>query len=181
MSALWFWQWVEEPDPFDPTAWKRKPPCRIYAADGIRYALVDEEFYSQLVTMRATRYGETRPRRWNPKPLHPKRNGRKLYFVSNAGWRNGGAVFLHVAVMRLSGILPPSKKHKLVNHIDGKEWNCQLYNLEWATHVKNRHTANGVNRLNKGPHHDEEEAVGCSTDPIIDEGETPPEVKTGGT
>lgn len=145
MSALRFWEWVEEPDPFDPNTWELpRPPCKIYDTDLVRYALVDEKYFYQLVTQRDTnpnRYGRLTKRRWYIKPLHPKRNGKKLYFVSNSGWRQGGIAFLHVTVMRLSGKLPPSKKHKLVNHIDGDEWNCQEHNLEWATHLTNRHTA----------------------------------------
>lgn len=138
---LQFWAHVIDVDPFDPTKWEKRPPCRVYAADGDRFALVDEMFYPEIVTTRDThphRYGKLIARRWNIKPTHKKRNGKKLYFVSNSGWRQGRAIFLHVLVMQLSGILPPSKKHKLVNHKDGDEWNCQLDNLEWSTHVKNR-------------------------------------------
>lgn len=128
---------------WDPNEWdlEARPVARIYDADHERFAIVDEKYFSALVTMRDTnpeRTGKLMPRRWVIKPMHPKRNGRKLYFVSNAGWRQGGAVFLHVAVMRLTGREPPTPKHKLVNHIDGVEWNCTEANLEWATHVGNR-------------------------------------------
>lgn len=130
-----------------------KRTCKIYDTDLMRYATVDEKYYAQLITMpnrppaargrsRAL-HGRVRPRLWRIKPLHPKRNGKKLYFVSSAGWREGKGVFLHVEVMRLSGRKPPSKRHKIVNHIDGDEWNCTEDNLEWATTVRNRRTAQG--------------------------------------
>jgi hypothetical protein len=131
-------------DFFDPNTWEPRPPCRIYDRDMERFALVDEKYFYDLVTQRDTnphRTGKLMSRRWNIKPAHKKRNGKKLYFVSSAGWRQGRAVFLHVLVMRMTGKLPPSNKHKLVNHIDGDEWNCQEENLEWATHVRNRRTS----------------------------------------
>lgn len=112
-------------------------PCRIYDVDLERYALVDEEFYSRLVTMRGYR-GNIISRLWRIKPPHPRRNGHKEYFVTTAGWRVGADQFLHVLIMKMSGIKAPSKRHNMVNHIDGDEWNCQLSNLEWATAVKNR-------------------------------------------
>ena len=111
--------------------------CRVYDVDLERYAEVDEEFFSQLVTMRGW-HGKIISRLWHIKPPHPNRNGQKEYFVTRAGWRNGEAEFLHVMVMKLSGIKAPSKRHNLVNHIDGNEWNCRLSNLEWATAVSNR-------------------------------------------
>lgn len=137
-----FEQMKSDLDFLDPNTWDLEGrECRIYDVDLERYAVVDEEFFSRLVTMRDTnpgRTGKLLPRRWKINKEHPTRNGKKLYFVTTAGWRSGGATFLHVEVMRLSGRLPPSPRHKLVNHIDGNEWNCRLSNLEWATHVKNR-------------------------------------------
>src|SRR5688572_15505178 len=136
------WSRVMDLDPFDPNTWSaERPGCRIYDVDEERFAVVDEQFFAQLVTMRDTnpgRKGKLLPRRWKINEPHPGRNGRKLYFVSNAGWRRGAGTFLHVEVMRLAGIEPPSPRHRIVGHIDGDEWNCRLSNLEWMTAVKNR-------------------------------------------
>lgn len=141
---LQFWAHVIDPDPFDPNLLDFKRTCRIYDVDLERFATVDEKHYSQLVTMREHRYKTLRTRRWRIKPAHPRRNGKKLYFVSNMGWRQGKQTFLHVAVMKLTKRRKPTKKHKLVNHIDGDEWNCTELNLEWATHVMNRRPRRGA-------------------------------------
>lgn len=111
--------------------------CRIYDTDLERFAVVDEEFYSRLITSRG-RSGRIIGRLWRIKPPHPNRNGQKKYFVTTSGWRKREAKFLHIMVMELSGVKPPSRRHVLVNHIDGDEWNCRLSNLEWATAVRNR-------------------------------------------
>lgn len=130
-------------DPFDPNTWEMDRVCHIYDADLERFAIVDEAFYSQLITMRDTnpnRTGGLISRRWRINKPHPRRNGQKKYFINNAGWRTGSTqiTFLHVEVMRLAGIEPPTLQHVIVNHIDGDEWNCRQINLEWATHADNR-------------------------------------------
>lgn len=132
---------MENVDPFDPNTLDFNRTCRIYDADLERFAIVDEKYYSALVTRRDTnphRNGKIQARSWNVKDPHPSRNGKKRYFVSSSGWRQGEGTFLHVEVMRLSGRLPPTKRHVLVGHIDGDEWNCTEDNLEWSTHVRNR-------------------------------------------
>jgi hypothetical protein len=147
LIALEFWI-DPPPDPLDPNFLEVERSCRIYDVDCIRYATVDAKYYAQLIAVpnrppaargrSRSQYGRLRPRLWYIKPIHPSRHDKKEYFVTNNGWRDGRQTFLHVEVMRLSGRKPPSPRHKLVNHIDGDEWNCTEDNLEWATHVKNR-------------------------------------------
>jgi hypothetical protein len=155
-------------DPFDPNTWETDRLCRIYDPDLERFAIVDEEFYARLVTMKnrpaskkqasRAKFGRLRPRLWKIKPVHPGRKGKKEYFVTSAGWRNGKGTFLHVMVMKLSGKRKRSKHHRYVNHKNiplppglpirfKREWDCRLANLEWATAKQNRRTAIGVNAV----------------------------------
>lgn len=139
---------TEEGDPFDPNQWERKRTCRIYDVDLVRYATVDEKYYAKLVVTTnrppskrqasRSKYGKLRPRLWYIKPLHPKRHDKKLYFVSNSGWREGGQTFLHVEVMRLTKKRRPSPVHTMVHHMDGDEWNCTEDNLRYVTPAQNR-------------------------------------------
>jgi hypothetical protein len=149
-------------DPFDPSTWETDRLCRIYDPDMERFAIVDEEFFSQLVTTRDTHKHRTKKlitRRWAVKPTHVARKGKKEYFVSNAGWRRRKGTFLHVLVMKLSGRRRPSKRHRYVNHKNiplppglpirfKSEWDCRLANLEWSTALHNRRTATGSMALN---------------------------------
>jgi len=109
------------------------PPGRIYCDHTlVIYAVVDPQdtFFTKW--------------KWHINVPHNKRNGKKKYFRRS---RSRGGVYksplyLHVEIMKRTGIEPPTKKHKLVDHIDGNEWNCRRSNLRWATHRENRHNIN---------------------------------------
>ncbi len=105
----------------DPTPAPHK--FRIYSDDSAQtWAVVDEVDYHWLIQWR-----------WHINEPHHTRKGTKRYFRTHAGWRTMGSRYLHVEVMKRTGIIPPSELHTLVNHIDGNEWNCLRINLEWAT------------------------------------------------
>ena len=116
-------------DPFDPNSWGDDPPheFRIYGDDNAQtWCVVDEEDY-----LWACR------RRWHINEPHPGRAGKKRYFRSRAGWRKGGAEYLHVAIMKRTGIPPPGPEWTWTDHIDDDEFNCRRSNLQWATPATN--------------------------------------------
>lgn len=129
---------TEELDPFNPSNWAifQQHEYRIYADDNaFRWAVVDEEDYQWAIKWR-----------WHINKPHPTRNGKKEYFCRNpgSGGRYKPKLFLHVEIMKRTGILPPSKLHKVVDHLDGNECNCRRSNLIWATILQNNRNRFGV-------------------------------------
>lgn len=117
------------PDPWDPNYWPGPQVCRLYLDNRLESFLVldDVDFWW------ACRW------RWHVNKPHKNRYGRKQYAVRSPG--SGGnykpKIYLHVAIMGRTGILPPSPEHVFVDHIDGNEFNCCRANLRWATAVMN--------------------------------------------
>lgn len=77
--------------------------------------------------------------RWHINHPHKNRNGAKQYFVrqQSNGDRAKPKLYLHIEIMKRSGIAPETPEHKLVDHIDGNEWNNRRDNLRWATSTMN--------------------------------------------
>ena len=124
-------------DFFNPNTWVYEPhEYRIYGDDRENvWAVVDEidyHFFGQWL--------------WSPKF---SRDGRKFYLRRNVqiGSKLNGRVqqtlFLHVAIMKATGIQPPSPLHVIVDHRDSDSMNCRRNNLRWATHSMNRMNRNG--------------------------------------
>lgn len=124
-------------DPFDPNNWVEDGhEHRIYADDyALRWAVVD-----------AIDYGWAVQWRWNINKPHPTRNGGKHYLTRNPG--NGKVyrpkLYLHVEIMKRTGIVPPSPAHTITDHRDGNEFNCRRSNLRWATPKMNRMNIKGA-------------------------------------
>lgn len=125
-------------DDWDPNVVLADPqPCRIYGSKDLSvFALVDYEDYQEL-----SKY------RWSPKWSR----GGKIFYLRRTveeSWapsffcehegrrirhRTQRTLFLHAAVMDLSGVPKPSPEHTMVDHIDRDSMNCRRENLRWAT------------------------------------------------
>lgn len=115
---------------WDPNHWEEAPPCRIYGDDRAElFALVDAIDYQWAIQWL-----------WSPKW---SRGSRKVYLRRNVHTgsrlvRTQQTLFLHIAIMRRKGDVPPSLFHTIVDHIDGDGLNCRRGNLRWATPSENR-------------------------------------------
>lgn len=109
---------------------------RIYGDDREAvWAAVDEEDYLFFVQWR-----------WHPVP---NSRGKKLYLRRSVGRaETSRPLYLHVAIHRRREIIPPTRKHTMVDHIDGDSLNCRRENLRWATPRFNRMNRFGQRELN---------------------------------
>lgn len=128
---------ITELDPFDPRNWNLSThEYRIYGdSNATIYSVVDEDDYLYFNKWR-----------WLPKQSRCRVN--KFYLRrAKTTWKNGIKgktlnLYLHIEIMKRTGIVPPSKAHCLIDHRDGNSLNCRKSNLRWATHamnVKNKH------------------------------------------
>lgn len=121
-------------DPFDPRLLVFDHEYRIYGDDNANiYAIVDEADYHWAVQFL-----------WSPKY---SRGGRKFYLRRVTHERIGPThrdriqrtEWLHVAIMKRTGIEPPSELHTMVDHFpDRDSLRCTRNNLRWATPSMNR-------------------------------------------
>lgn len=147
-------------DHFDPNNWPLSPPheFRIYGDDNAQtYAVVDEEDYHFLVQWKwSWKASKTTPGKAPKKYL--RRNVeiqlgdgyRGIYecpetgkTLRNRGVRIQQTLFLHTVVMLRTGIAPPSAKHHIPDHRNGKEWDCRRENLRWSTPSQNNRNLSG--------------------------------------
>lgn len=125
-------------DPFDPCVWDvpDQHEHRIYTDDRAQtWVVVDYVDYLWAV-------------QWKWK-LKPARGRRKFYacrtttFKNEEGaWRDT-TLFLHVEIMKRTGIVKPTEAHFITDHRDGDSHNCRRSNLRWATPSMNRLNING--------------------------------------
>ncbi len=116
-------------DPFDPRYWQdEEREWRIYGDNNAQtWAVVDRddwEYFSRW--------------RWCWKRSN-HRKVEKLYLRRAVGENLDGqrlrtfSLYLHVEIMKRSGIQPPSPFHTLVDHRNGDSMLCRKFNLRWAT------------------------------------------------
>jgi hypothetical protein len=130
-----------EIDPFDPNTWTEpEHEHHIYGLDDASlWAVVDEVDYHYLIQWR-----------WTPLPSGEMRNRIYLHRKTSIGPRDARirtTVYLHIEVMKRTGVRPPSPRHCLVDHRDGDEFNCRRPNLRWVTPSQNQ-----INKFGRHPH-----------------------------
>lgn len=118
-------------DMWDPNTWDiSDQERRVYLDRNVEeYAVVDEVDYLWAIGWC-----------WHVNQPHRARTGTKRYAVRNTGngKKPGPKLYLHVEIMRRTGIERPSEAHVVVDHVDGNELDCRRHNLRWATHKMNR-------------------------------------------
>jgi hypothetical protein len=149
-------------DFLDPNTWSLAEPYefRIYGDDNAQtWAVVDEVDYHFLIRWKWS---------WTT-PNKTSNTGKKRYlrrnfeyqlespYVASGTYINPETGYevrarkprvqqtlrLHTVIMIRTGIVPPTPKHELVDHLDGDETNCKRYNLRWSTHQMNAHNQYG--------------------------------------
>lgn len=116
-------------DPFDPRFWPIDDhEYRIYADNHERvWGIVDQIDYQWAVQWC-----------WCLK-VSPRGRGRCRYLRRAVGVNANGmrlrtnSLYLHIEIMKRTGIEPPSPLHTLVDHRNGKTLDLRRVNLRWAT------------------------------------------------
>lgn len=118
-------------DPFDPNTWEADSyEYRIYGDDHARtFVVLDRVDYEWAI-------------RWRWRPKRSGNGSKKTYLCRNVHDQSQGEriqhnLFMHVAIMKRTGIQQPTSEHVLVDHLDGDEFNCKRANLAWVTKLAN--------------------------------------------
>lgn len=121
----------------DPNTWAELPATRnVYLDDRAQeFVVVDAEDFHFAIQWK-----------WCLNKPHSTRNGRKRYARRSqaCGGNYKPPLYLHVEIMKRTGIMQPSPNHTIVDHIDGNEFNARRSNLRWATPSMNRKNLYGA-------------------------------------
>lgn len=118
---------IASSDPFDPNTWTF-PPCRVYLdAQCEIFALVSSEDAAWAAQWRWC-WRLSRGNLYARRAVGENANGLRLRTTT---------VYLHVEIQKRKGIRPPTKRHVIVDHEDGKTLNCTRPNLRWTTPAGN--------------------------------------------
>lgn len=84
--------------------------------------------------------------RWHARP---DKHGNKFYAcrqqtLRNNGHRTNASLYLHVEIMKRTGIKPRSPAFTMADHRSGCEFDCTRKNLRWATPSMNRRNIRGA-------------------------------------
>ena len=124
-------------DIWDPNTWDLSPKVLpLYLDDHAEtFVLLDEVDYWWAVRWR-----------WHINKPHRSRPGKKRYACRSpgGGGRYKPKLYLHVQIMKRTGILPPTPEHTIADHRDGNEFNCVRENLRWATPSQNNYNRFGA-------------------------------------
>jgi len=122
-------------DMWDPNTWSTEASeCRVWATPRLTHcAFVDFEDHQWALQWL-----------WDVKIAKRSDHRKKIPYVCRceATWVDGvryyRSLYLHIEIMKRTGIIPETDKHILVDHIDGNTLNCRRGNLQWATYTMNR-------------------------------------------
>lgn len=115
---------------------------RIYLnKDLTEWALVDEVDYAWAIRWHwhIKKQGKYAPARKGSR----KRYAFRQYHPPETHRAYRTSLYLHVEIMKRTGIEPPSPLHTIVDHRDGKSFDCRRHNLRWATPKQNAANRNG--------------------------------------